>query len=438
MNSPTRYARSGQLNIAFRTLGDAALDLVWVPNWLSNVDYLDEEPTFSRFFDRVAQFARVIAFDRRGSGLSDHVEGAPTLEERMEDISVVMDAAGTERAALWGFSEGAPMAALFAATYPERVSALVLYGAYARGLPAPDYPWAPAGDDRRWAKAVRDWGTGDNLELFAPGAAGDERFRAWWARFERGAASPASVIAVLRLNAEIDVRPVLPAISVPTLVLHRADDVTVSADNGRFVARSIPGARYVELPGADHVPMVGDQDAILDEVEEFLTGVRQARVPERVLATVLFTDIVGSTRLAGELGDRAWRDLLATHDARVRRQLERFGGHEVKTLGDGFLATFDGPARAIRCAVAIREEVTGLGVEVRTGLHTGECEVLGDDVGGIAVHIAARVVEAAVAGEVLVSSTVKDLVVGSGLRFEERGARELRGVPGEWRLYAVA
>ena len=438
--STTRYARCDELNIAYQVVGDGDLDLVWVPNWLSNVDMWRDEPSSARFFDRLASFSRLIIFDRRGSGVSDPVVGAPTLEERMEDIRIVMDEVGSDRAALFGFSEGAPMASLFAASHPERVSALVLYGAYARSLASPDYPWAPADpgpDTDRWDKAVREWGTGANLELFAPSMAHDPRFRDWWGRFERGAASPASVVEILRLNLEIDVREILPAIGVPTLILHREGDRTVDIENARFLAREIPGARLVEQPGEDHAPMVGDQDALLGEVEEFLTGVRQEREPDRVLATVLFTDIVGSTERAGELGDRAWRDLLASHDALVRQELERHRGREIKTVGDGFLATFDGPARAIRCAVAATRAVSQIGLQMRAGLHTGEVEVIGDDVGGMAVHIGARVGASAAAGEVLVSGTVRDLVVGSGIGFHDRGAHTLRGVPGEWRLFAV-
>jgi class 3 adenylate cyclase len=440
--STTRYARCDELNIAYQVVGDGDLDLVWVPNWLSNVDMWRDEPSSARFFDRLASFSRLIIFDRRGSGVSDPVVGAPTLEERMDDIRIVMDEVGSERAALFGFSEGAPMASLFAASHPERVSALVLYGAYARSLATPDYPWAPAalrpgGEAGRWDTAIRSWGTGENLRIFAPSMADDARFRRWWGRFERAAASPASAVEILRLNREIDVREILPAIGVPTLVLHREGDRTVAVENARFLAREIPGARLVEQPGDDHVPMVGDQDALLGEVEEFLTGVRQEREPDRVLATVLFTDIVGSTERAGELGDRAWRDLLASHDALVRQELERHRGREIKTVGDGFLATFDGPARAIRCAVAATRAVSQIGVQMRAGLHTGEVEVIGDDVGGMAVHIGARVGASASPGEVLVSGTVRDLVVGSGIGFHDRGAHTLRGVPGEWRLFAV-
>jgi class 3 adenylate cyclase len=433
-----RYARSGELNIAYRVLGEGPLDLVWVPNWLSNVDLWGEEQRFARFFDRLASFARVIVFDRRGSGLSDPVVGAPTLEERMEDIRTVMEGAQSERAAIVGFSEGVPMAALFSATFPERSSALVLYAGYARTMVSDDYPWAPATGDGRWRCMISQWGTGRNVAWFAPSMVDDPAFVAWWARFERSAASPGSVRQILRLNAEIDVRDVLSAIQVPTLVLHREGDRTIEVGNGRYLAEQIPDARLVEVPGDDHVPMVGDQDAILDEIQEFLTGARDEHEPDRTLSTVLFTDIVGSTELASEMGDRSFRDLVERHDAVIRRELRRHRGREVKTMGDGFLATFDGPARGIRCAVACVRELRAVGIKIRAGLHTGETEMVGDDVGGIAVHIAARVMALAGASEVLVSSTVKDLVVGSGIDFADRGVHDLKGVPGEWRVYAVA
>jgi class 3 adenylate cyclase len=434
----TRYARDGDLNLAYQIVGEGPRDLVFVPNWLFNLDFLWQEPLLARFFERLASFSRLILFDRRGSGLSDPVSGAPTLEERMDDIRVVLEAAGSERAAVWAFSEAAPMAALYAATYADKVPALVLYGGYAKTVASPDYPFAPAGDDRRFARVVRDWGSGANIELFAPTAARDPRFRAWWPRFERAAASPASVLRILRLNAELDVRPVLPTITVPTLVLHRRDDAVVPVANSRYIASSIPRAKLVELPGVDHIPMAGDQDEILEETEEFLTGIRHRGRARRVLSTVLFTDIVGSTEQAAHLGDRRWADLLASHDAVVRQELQHFGGREVKTTGDGFLATFDGPERAIRCALACTQAVRTLGIEIRAGLHTGELELLDGDVGGMAVHIAARVVARAGPSEVLVSSTVRDLVVGSGLEFSDAGMERLKGVPGEWRLLAAA
>jgi pimeloyl-ACP methyl ester carboxylesterase len=432
-----RYAQSGDLNVAYRVLGNGPLDLVWVPNWVSNVDWIDE-PVFERFFGRIGAFARVIVFDRRGTGLSDPSIGAPTLEERMDDIRAVMDAAGSERAALFGYSEGGPMASLFAASHPDRISALILFGSYAKTTATDDYPWGPATTDGRWGRMIGNWGTGKNLAEWVPSAEEDPAIQAWWGRYERNAVSPGALLEILRLNAEIDIRDVLPAIRVPTLVLHRTADRTIAVENSRYLAEHIPGARLVELPGADHSVIFGDSDAVAAEMEEFLTGAREAHEPDRVLATVLFTDIVGSTQHLHRLGDRRYSDLLSRHHGLIRRELQRFRGREVKTIGDGFLATFDGPARAIRAAHEITRCVRELGVEVRCGLHTGECEVLGDDVGGIAVHIAARVTDAAEPSEVLVSSTVKDLVVGSGLHFADRGVQVLRGVPGEWRLFRLA
>jgi pimeloyl-ACP methyl ester carboxylesterase len=335
LHPEVHYARDGDLNLAYTVLGDGPFDVVWVPIWISNIDLLFEEPSYARFFERIASYSRLIVFDRRGTGLSDAVAGAPTLEERMEDITIVMDAVGSRRAALLGFSEGGPMAALYAATHPSRVSALALYGAYAKGRKTHGYPFAPAGSDERWNVAMRQWGTGENLKVFAPSAADDPRFRAWYARLERNSASPATTIEILRLNFQIDIRDVLPAIDVPTLVLHRADDTVVDAANGRYLAARIPEASYVELRGFDHIPIIGDVDAILDELEEFLTGMRPRGEPDRVLATVLFTDIVGSTERAAELGDRGWAYLLAGHHAAVRRELERHRGVEIKTVGDG-------------------------------------------------------------------------------------------------------
>jgi class 3 adenylate cyclase len=351
----------------------------------------------------------------------------------------VMDAAGSQRAALFGPSEGGPMAAVFAATYPDRTIALVLYGTFASTVRDATYPWAMDPEERRGVieQLPEQWGRGAYVELLAPSMAGDEAFRRWWARLERLGASPGAAMALRRMNGEIDIRRTLSAIRVPTLVLHRTGDLDTSVEEGRYLAAHIPEARFVDLPGADHLPWAGDQDAIVDEVEEFLTGVRPAAEPDRVLATVLFTDIVGSTTRAVELGDRRWRDLLSNHNAIVRRELERYRGREVKTIGDGFLAMFDGPARAIRCASAVRDGVRGLGLAIRAGLHTGEAELIGDDVGGIAIHIAARVIARARPHEVLVSSTVKDLVTGSGIEFDDRGTHRLKGVPGSWRLFRV-
>jgi len=434
----TRYAKSGDVHIAYQVTG-AGPDLVLVPGWVSHVEYAWESSSFSRFLDRLASFSRLILLDRRGTGLSDRVAELPTLEERMDDVRAVMDAVGSERAALFGISEGGPMCMLFAATYPERTSALVLYGTLVKGMQDADASWAPA---KEQVEAFLDligkqWGTGITLNLFGPSLAQDERERQYWARFERLAVSPGAARVLLQMVADTDVRHVLPTIRVPTLIVHRSGDRATPVEGARHIAAHIPEARYVELPGEDHFAWVGDLDAVLDPVEEFLTGACQAPEPDRVLATVLFTDIVGSTARAVELGDQRWRDLLTSHNAAVRAELARFRGREVKTAGDGFLATFDGPARAIRCACAVRDAVRSLGIEIRAGLHTGECELMGDDVGGIAVHTGARVAANAAPGEVLVSSTVKDLVAGSRLRFADRGTHDLRGVPGEWRLFAV-
>jgi class 3 adenylate cyclase len=355
----------------------------------------------------------------------------------MDDVRAVMDAAGSERAALFGVSEGGPMCALFAATYPERTSALVLYGSYAKRLRDPDYPWAPTlGERQRWYELIeRGWGGLVDIDTMAPNA--DRPFREWWARYLRMSASPGAALALGRMNAEIDIRGVLPSIRVPTLILHRTGDRDMDVGGARYMTGMIAGSRYVELPGDDHLPFVGDQDAILDEIEEFLTGARHHADLDRILATVLFTDVVGSTERAAALGDKRWRDLLESYNQVIREELERFRGREVDTAGDGFFATFDGPARAIRCACAMRSKLARLGIEIRAGLHTGECELVGDKVRGISVHIGSRVASLATPGEVLVSSTVKDLVAGSGLEFKDRGVHTLRGVPGEWRLFSV-
>ena len=438
----TRYARSGELNIAYQVIGDGPLDVVIVPGYVTHVEMMWEYRPYGRFLERLASFSRLIIFDKRGSGLSDPTSGAPTLEERMDDVRAVMDAAGSERAALFGVSEGGPMSILFAATYPERVSALVLHGAMARSTEAPDYPWAAPADAYRQSVTefiAPSYGLPDGviLEIFNPSLADDPEAREWLARFERYAASPAMAAWIFEMSLDIDVRHVLPALHIPTLVLHRRGDRVVNRRAGEWLAGQIAGARFVELNGQDHLPWVGDQDAVLDEVQEFLTGVRSAPEPERVLATVMFVDIVGSTARAADVGDRRWRELLETYQAAIRRELTRFRGREVKSLGDGSMASFDGPARAIRCGASIIEAARSLGMEVRVGLHTGEVELMENDLGGIAVHIGARVSALADPGEVLVSSTVKDLVAGSGLEFEDRAEHELKGVPGAWRLFAV-
>jgi class 3 adenylate cyclase len=435
----TRYAKSGDLNIAYQVVGEGPFDLVYVPGWVSNIEAMWEEPSHARLLGRLAAFSRLILFDKRGTGMSDPVpvDRLPTLEERMDDVRAVMDAAGSERAAIFGLSEGGLMSVLFSATSPERIEALITHAIYATRLRSRDYPWAPKPEARaaEIEEIERTWGGEMDISNLAPSA--DEAFKRRAVAYLRRSASPGAAVALLRMNSQIDVREVLPTIRVPTLVLQRVDDRDVNVEEGRWIARQIPGAKYVELPGDEHLIWAGDVDAVVDEVEEFLTGRRPVYEPDRVLATVLFTDIVGSTERATELGDRRWRQLLDQHHSLVRRQLERFDGREVDTAGDGFLATFDGPARAIRCADSLRVGVRALGLEIRAGLHTGECEVVGDGVRGIAVHTGARVAALAGTGEVLVSSTVKDLVAGSGIEFEDRGTHKLKGVPGEWRLYAV-
>ena len=439
MTGQVRYAQSGDTSIAYRVTGEGTLDVVLVPGAFTHLEHMQLEPRAVRFSQRLASFARLITFDKRGTGLSDRAVAIPTLEQRMDDVRAVMDAVGSERAALIGVSEGGPMSMLFAATYPERTIALVLYGTFARGSWAEDYPWARRDEEREaYLTAMRNaWGTGMSIERYVPSLAGDSAFRQWWAALERTAVSPGAAVALARMNAEIDARHVLDAIRVPTLVVHRTGDRVARVEHGRYIAERVPGAKYVELPGEDHVPIAGDMDRMLDEIEEFLTGVRPVPERDRVLATVMFTDIVGSTERAVALGDHAWRALLDNHDQLVRDRINRFRGRCVKTTGDGVLATFDGPGRAVRCAQAIRDDVHAIGISVRAGLHSGEVELRGDDVGGIAVHIGARVAAIAQPGQVLVSSTVKDLVAGSGLSFSEAGDHTLKGVPGTWRLFAV-
>ena len=435
----TKYVRVGEVHIAYQVLGDGPIDLVWVPGFVSHLEYDWEHPRPARFFRRLASFSRLIRFDKRGTGLSDRV-AIPTLEERMDDVKAILDATNSTRAALIGVSEGGPMSLLYAATYPERTSALVLYGSYARRAWAADHPFGvtSARMQRILETFEKDWGRSVAMEIWSPSLLGDDPYKQWRATYLRLAASPGAALSVMRMNMEIDVRHILPAISVPSLILHRTGDRLTPVDQARYLARSIRNAKFVELPGDDHTPYAGDADALRGEIEEFLTGVRHGPEPDRILATVLFTDIVGSTQRAAELGDHDWRELLEQHHIIVRRQLTRFRGLEVDTAGDGFLATFDGPGRAIRCAVNICHEVRSLGIEVKAGLHTGECQIIGKKLGGIAVHIGSRVAGKAMPGEVLVSSTVKDLVVGSGIVFEDRGVHTLSGVPGDWRLFAVA
>ena len=436
----TRYALSGDAHIAYQVFGEGDIDLVFVPGFVSNVEHYWEMPRVPDLLNRLGSFARVVMFDKRGTGLSDPVAGPPPLEQRMDDMQAVMDAAGVERAALYGISEGGPASILFAATYPERTSSLVLYGSTPRFRTDDDISWGATDEQIPFLleEVSSRWGEGALLGAFAPSALGDPGMEEVWGRFQRAGASPAMGRAVIAALFEIDVRDILPTIQAPTLILHRKGDRIAPVEGARLMAAKIPDARLIEFEGDDHVPFTGDFEPVVDEMEEFLTGTRQTRPLDRVLATVLFTDIVDSTRRAAEAGDRRWRDLLARHDELTRRQIERFRGREIKTLGDGFLATFDGPARGIECASAIRDGVRPLGIEVRAGLHTGECELAGDDVRGMAVNIGARIGALAEANEVLVSGTVKDLVVGADLEFTERGERELKGVPGTWRLFAAS
>ena len=438
----TRYATTDDgVSIAYQVVGEGPQDLVLIFPFVSHLDLHWDSPASTRFLEQLGTLARVILFDKRGMGLSDPVDEAPTLEVRMEDARAVMDAAGSERATLFGMSEGAPMAVLFAATYPERVSALILWGAMARAAADADYSWAPP--RQALVEANEEliaplWGQGETIEIFNPSLAGDPRARELQARLERQAASPGRVRRLYDMFLDFDVRDVLPLVQAPTRVIHRTRDLAVPVGAGRWLAEQIPGATFVELAGRDHAPWIGDADAVLAEIEEMLTGARPPPTPERVLATVVFTDIVGSTELAAELGDAEWRRVLETHRRAVRTEIEQFRGREVNTTGDGFLVIFDGPARAIRFARAVTELVDRAAIELRSGLHAGECELLGDDVGGIAVHIAARICGLSRPGETLVSRTVKDLAAGSGIGFDSRGSHRLRGIPDEWELFAIA
>lgn len=434
----THFARGPDGRVGYQVFGEGPIDLLFAPPWVWNIDVMWEEPRIERFFRRLSSFCRVIIFDTRGTGVSDLVPlGAlPTLEEWADDIRIVMDAAGCREAAIVGASEAVPLAVVFSATHPKRVKALILVEGFASGLRKDDYP---AGLPAELLDGAREWVTRDDyLLLTAPSAANDHEFLRWLDRFRRLAMPPSALEDMFINGFHWDVRAVLPTIAQPTLVIHRSGDRYMRIGHGRYVADRIPGANLVELPGDDHLFFMGDQDAILDEIQAFLTGVRGSPDTDRVLATVLFTDIVGSTDRASALGDRRWRETLDEHDRIVQSSIEHFRGRGIKTTGDGVLATFDGPARAIRCAASMRGEVQQrLGIEMRAGLHTGEVELRGEDVGGIAVHIGARVSAQAGAGEILVSSTVKDLVVGSGIGFSDRGMHRLKGVPDEWHLYAV-
>ena len=431
----TRYAKNGDINVAYQVFGEGDVDLVFVPGFISHIENYWDEPRFAQWLRRLGSFSRVILFDKQGTGLSDRASKLPGMDERMDDVGAVMDAVGVEQAAIFGISEGGSLATLFAASHPDRSQALILYGAFAQFK-----SWFPTQEALEGLFQYIDsaWGSGESLPMFAPTMKDDLALKEWWGKFERLGASPGAAKTIMRMNSQIDITDILPSVKVPTLIIHRRDDVTVNVEGGRLLAERIPNAKYVELSGVDHLPAVGENpNRILDEMAQFLTGELRPIETERILATVLFTDIVDSTKRAVELGDRQWRDLLERHHSLVRGELKRFRGQEIDTAGDGFFATFDGPARGIRCACAIRDAVSSLGLTIRAGLHTGECEVLGEKVSGIAVHIGARVMNKADTSEVLVSSTVKDLVAGSGLNFNDRGKYALKGIPGEWRLFLV-
>ncbi len=439
----TQYTKTRDgTHIAYQVVGTGPIDLVYVPSWVSHIEWAWEEPAYARFLRRLGSFSRLIWFDKRGTGLSDRATTLPILDEQMDDVTAVMDAVGSKQAALFGHGDGGVLCAVQAASHPERVRALIVAACASRFVSADDYPWGMSPETMVFFEGVieKAWGNFEESEyvsILAPSVIDDSRFRAWFDTLTKLGASPSAAIELLRIFALGDIRAVLPTISVPTLVLQRTEDPLIGPAHGRYFAEHVSGATYLEIPGRDYLINVGDVDRIADEIQHFLTGVRGGSPPERILATVMFTDIVGSTERAVSLGDTRWRELLDAHDALIRRQLERFRGQEVKTLGDGFMATFDGPARTIQCAAAIRDGVRGLGIEIRTGIHTGEVEVRGDDIGGIAVHLAKRVESLAAPGDVLVSRTVVDLVAGSTIEFEDRGEHELKGVPGTWRLYAV-
>ncbi len=439
MRPRTQYTRSGKASIAYQVLGEGPIDLVYAQGWVTHLEYAWENPDYARFLTRLADFSRLIQFDGRGMGLSDRDIGPSTLEERVNDIRAVMDAAGSQRAALLGVSEGGYMSVLFAATHPERTTRLVLCGCYARESWSPDYPWGRTAEYHdAWDRALEEnWGGPFELEHAAPSMAKDEAARSWFGAYLRYSASPGAAMAASKLNRRVDVREILPSVRVPTLVLHRTGDRWYALAEVQYLADRIPGARLVELPGDDHIPWWGDQDSLIGEIQKFLTGSRNQPSAERVLLTVLVTDIVGSTEKAAAMGDVKWRDLLQSHDTAVRREVKNFDGQEINTTGDGFVLAFTGPTRAIQCAQAIRQELENLDLATRAGLHTGECERRGGDLRGIAIHIASRIAATAQPGTIAVSGTVKDLVVGSRIKFSELGKYPLKGLPGEWLLFTV-
>jgi pimeloyl-ACP methyl ester carboxylesterase len=435
MGNQTLYAKNGSVYIAYQVFGEGDVDLVFVPGFISHVENSWDEPSLAEWLQRLGSFCRVIMFDKQGTGLSDRGPDLPGMDERMDDVRAVMDAQNVKRAAIFGISEGGSLATLFAASHPERSCALILYGAFAKFS-----SWFPTKESLKdlIRYVEKDWGSGQSLPMFAPSKKDDLAYQQWWGRFERLGASPGAVKALMRMNSQIDTSNILSSVNVPTLVIHRNDDVAVNVEGGRYLANMIPDAKYVELPGADHLPWVGDnRNQILDEIAKFLTGGLGVIEVDRVLATILFTDIVDSTKHAADMGDQRWRNLLDQHNAVMHKNIIRYRGRIIKSTGDGILAIFDGPARAIRCAFSAKEEINQIGVEIRAGLHTGEIELIGDDIGGISVHIASRVLCQARDNKIWVSHTVKDLVVGSDFKFSEQGIYKLKGVPGEWGLYTV-
>jgi class 3 adenylate cyclase len=447
MNKPeTQYARSGDVNIAYQVIGDGPIDLVHAIGWISNIDVVWEEPSYARFLERLASFTRLVIFDKRGTGLSDRVsiKELPSMEQRMDDVRAIMDTIGSRRAALMGISEGGPLCMLMAATYPERVSALITVGSYAVGRRTAAVPGARS--DEEWDRLCNymedHWGHDAAIATIrdrAPSVYKNADFLAWWERYLRLSGSPGAVVALTRMNQLLDVRAALPAITAPTLIMHASRDQAIGADNRPYLAAHIRGSRYIEFEGDDHLSWVNEKNTeiVIGAIQELLTGKQPVQEAKRILVTVLYTDVVRSTEQGAELGDEKWRDVIESHLAIAREEVDRYDGRFLKWLGDGVLATFDGPARAIRAAAALRDRLAGMGVETRAGLHTGECEIIGDDLGGIAMSIGARVSSLANAGEILVSSTVKDLVASSGIEFADHGAHALKGVPGEWRIFAV-
>lgn len=437
----TKYAKSAGINIAYQVVGEGPIDLIFVPGWVSNIEYSWEYPAYAKFYNRLASFSRLILFDKRGTGLSDRVAETelPTLEQRMDDVRAVLDAVGSERAVVFGFSEGGNLSVLFAATYPRRTIALVTFGIFASRIWSEDYPWAPKIEHRKkWIESLEEkWGGAVDIQKIAPSAAHDKRFRDWWATYLRRSVSPKAVVALAKMNSQMDIRDILSTVRVPTLILHRSGDEEVNIEEGYYIRDRIADSKFVELQGNDHFPIVGDSDSIIDEVEEFVTGIRPVKGHDRILATVMFTDIVGSTEMIEEMGDKKWKELLHEHRQLIRNNLIEYRGNEIETIGDGFMATFDGPARAIHCSSSILKSMEQIEINLRVGIHTGECEILDDGIAGIAVHVAARVVSTSSAGEVVVSRTVKDLVAGSGIEFEDRGFHSLKGLDERWQLYTV-